>query len=97
MPDFPGGDPALMEYLRQNLRYPTPAQNAGIQGTVWVEFVVGKGGSIEDVHVLRGIGGGCDEEALRVVNQMPDWTPGKQRGFPVKVRFQLPITYTLKN
>lgn len=97
LPDFPGGDVARMEFLRRNIRYPTNAKMAGIQGTVWVGFVVGKDGKIEDAHILRGIGVDCDEEALRVVNQMPAWTPGKQRGIPVKVRFQMPIKYTLKD
>jgi len=97
MPEFPGGDLARMEFLRQNVRYPTKARRAGIQGTVWIEFIVGKTGKIEDAYILRGISPECDEEALRVVNQMPPWNPGKQRGMPVKVRFQIPITFTLRN
>ena len=96
LPEFPGGDPARMDFLRQNIRYPIKEKRAGIQGTVWIEFVVGKDGKIEDAHVLHGIGEGCDEEALRVVNEMPKWTPGKQRGIPVRVRFQMPVTYSLK-
>ena len=96
MPDFPGGDTGRMEFLKQNVRYPTKVKTAGIQGTVWVEFVVGKDGQIEDAQILRGIAAECDEEVLRVVNAMPRWSPGKQRGIPVRVRFQMPITYTLK-
>ncbi len=96
-PSFPGGDTARVAYLMHNVKYPTIARDAGAQGTVWVEFVVGKNGEIEDAHVVRSVGLGCDEEALRVVNEMPKWTPGKQKGLPVKVRFQLPIRYVLKN
>jgi len=97
LPDFPGGDSARREFLGQNVHYPTKAIRAGKQGTVWVEFVVGKDGKIEDAHIIRGIDEECDAEALRVVKQMPEWTPGKQNGLPVRVRFQMPITFTLKN
>ena len=96
-PSFPGGDKARVEYLMQSVKYPSMAKDAGAQGVVWVEFVVGKNGEIEDAQVVRGVGLGCDEEALRVVNEMPKWIPGKQKGLPVKVRFRLPIKYVLKN
>jgi protein TonB len=96
MPTFRGGDDKIYEYLAQNLRYPTMAREAGIQGRVFVTFVVERDGSITDVNVLRGIGGGCDEEAIRVVESMPNWTPGKQRGVPVRVQFNLPIKFTLQ-
>ena len=96
MPSFPGGEEALMKYLADNIQYPAIAKDAGIQGRVYVTFVVDKDGSITDVKVLRGIGGGCDEEAVRVVKNMPKWNPGKQRGKPVKVQYNLPIRYTLR-
>lgn len=95
-PSFPGGDDALYKYLADNLRYPREAREAGIQGRVFVSFVVEKDGSISNVKVLRGIGGGCDEEAVRVVLGMPKWIPGKQRGIPVRVQFNLPIKFTLQ-
>ncbi len=94
-PTFPGGDAALMQYLTNNLRYPTMAREAGIQGTVFVTFVVERDGSITDVRVLRGVGGGLDEEAVRVVRNMPRWTPGRQRGQAVRVQFNLPIRFVL--
>lgn len=94
-PEFPGGDAARIQYLRDNIEYPTMARDAGIEGTVFVSFVVEPDGSITNVRVLRGIGGGCDEEALRVVRNMPNWHPGRQRGRAVRVRFTLPIRFTL--
>lgn len=94
-PEFPGGQAALMQYLQSNLRYPTMAREAGIQGTVFVTFVVERDGSITDVRVLRGVGGGLDEEAIRVVRNMPAWTPGRQRGQAVRVQFNLPIRFVL--
>jgi protein TonB len=96
MPTFPGGEEKIYKYLADNLRYPEMAREAGIQGRVFVTFVVERDGSITDVRVLRGIGGGCDEEAVRVVENMPVWSPGKQRGIPVRVQFNLPIKFTLQ-
>lgn len=96
MPSFPGGEAKLFEYLGKNIKYPQIAKEAGISGIVYVNFVVGTNGKINDVKVLRGIGGGCDEEAIRVVKNMPQWTPGKQRGKPVKVSYNLPIRFSLK-
>ena len=95
MPVFPGGEAALYKYLAENTRYPEMARSAGISGTVYVSFVVEKDGYIADVQLLRGIGGGCDEEAIRVVKNMPHWTPGKQRNIPVRVLFSLGIKFTL--
>ncbi len=95
MPGFPGGDVARMKYLRDNMKYPQMARESGIQGKVFVTFVVEKDGKVTDVRVLRGIGGGCDEEAIRVVKSMPKWNPGKQRGKPVRVQFNLPIIFKL--
>ena len=96
MPEFPGGMKVLMNYLHENLKYPSLAKETGIQGRVFVAFVIETDGSISDVQVLRGIGGGCDQEAIRVVQNMPKWIPGKQRGIPVRVRFNLPIKFTLQ-
>ena len=96
MPSFPGGDGAMLSYLGKNIKYPTLAKDGGIQGTVYVTFVVEKDGRVSDVKVLRGIGGGCDEEAIRVVKSMPRWTPGKQRGKPVKVQYNLPCRFVLQ-
>ncbi|MBX2980065.1 MAG: energy transducer TonB [Flavobacteriales bacterium] len=93
MPEFPGGKEALLEYLQKNVVYPPKAQAAGISGTVYVTFVVRPDGSITDAKVLRGIGGGCDEEAQRVVKSMPNWKPGTQRGVAVPVQYNLPVRF----
>jgi protein TonB len=94
-PNPPGGMEGWNKYLNKNLKYPTQARRMGIEGTVYVVFVVNTDGSIVDVDILRGIGGGCDEEALRVVKAAPKWEPGKQRGRPVRVRMRLPIKFKL--
>ena len=94
-PNFPGGDEARILYLKDNIKYPQMARESGIQGTVYVTFVVERNGSVTDVKVLRGIGGGCDEEAIRVIQNMPKWNAGKQRGKPVRVQFNMPIKFTL--
>lgn len=96
MPQFPGGDAALLTYLGENIKYPRMALESGIQGKVFVTFVVEKDGHISDVRVLRGIGGGCDEEAIRVVQSMPQWTPGRQRNMAVRVQFNLPVRFILR-
>lgn len=96
MPSFPGGEEELFKYLGKNIKYPAMAKDAGIKGMVYVNFVVYEDGSIKDVKVLRGIGGGCDEEAIRVVEKMPKWSPGKQRGKNVRVSYNLPIRFTLR-
>lgn len=84
MPEFPGGTGELYKYLGNSIKYPPLAKESGIQGRVFVNFVVEPDGSISNVKVLRGIGGGCDEEAIRVVENMPSWKPGKQRGKAVR-------------
>lgn len=94
-PEFPGGDVARVHYFSNQIKYPEQAKENGIQGIVYIGFVVEPDGSISNVSVLRGIGGGCDEEAVRVVKQMPAWKPGKQRNIPVRVRFTLPVRFTL--
>ncbi len=96
MPHFPGGEKALMKYLATHIKYPALAKESGIQGRVFINFVVEPNGKIDHVKVLRGIGGGCDEEAVRVVEGMPRWIPGRQRGKPVRVSFNLPIKFTLE-
>ena len=95
-PEFPGGMEAFYKYLAENVHYPEQAKKEQIQGRVFITFVVEKDGSISSAKVLRGIGGGCDEEALRVVNAMPKWTPGKMRGEVVRVNYNLPITFKLQ-
>jgi protein TonB len=95
MPEYPGGEQAMYKWLGKNIKYPQVAKENGIEGKVFVRFIVDQTGKVKDAQVVRGIGGGCDEEALRVVNQMPDWKPGKQRGKPVKVQFTIPIHFQL--
>ncbi|MBU2649876.1 MAG: energy transducer TonB [Bacteroidetes bacterium] len=96
MPEFPGGIEKLYAYLGANIKYPQMARESGIQGTVYVTFVVERDGSVSDIKVLRGIGGGCDEEAIRVIQSMPKWNPGKQRGKPVRVQYNLPVRFILQ-
>lgn len=96
MPEFPGGEPALYKFLSENVSYPETAKAAGISGKVYITFVVEKDGSITDVKLLRGIGGGCDQEALKAVNKMPRWKPGLQRNHTVRVQFVIDIKFTLE-
>ncbi len=94
-PSFPGGDRAFYKYISKKMKYPSQARRMGIEGKVFVQFVVDKAGNITNVKVIRGVGAGCDEEAARVIRSSPKWTPGKQRGKAVKVRMVLPITFKL--
>jgi protein TonB len=96
MPSFPDGDAARIKYINEHFRYPAIAKENGIEGTVVVQFVVTKEGDIQNVKVVRGIGGGCDEEAVRVVRSMPNWKPGKHNGKAVPVSFTLPIRLKLE-
>lgn len=96
MPQFPGGEAKLMEFIGKSIKFPTMARENGITGTVIVNFVVDKNGNIQNPNILRGIGGGCDEEAIRVIKSMPQWTPGKQRGQPVSVSYNIPIRFQLR-
>lgn len=96
-PTFPGGEKALFEYIRRNLRYPVQAKDAGIHGTVIVRFVIAPDGSITNIEIIRGIGGGCDEESKRVVANMPKWNPGKQNNRAVPVSYNLPLRFQLNN
>ena len=95
MPEFPGGAEKFMEYLSSNIKYPEEAKEKGISGRVFIQFVVEKDGSVSNVKVMKGIGGGCDEEAVRVVKAMPKWKPGKQKGKPVRVNYILPVSFKL--
>ena len=96
MPQFPGGEQAMLDYVSKNIVYPQEAQEKGISGRVFVSFVVEKDGSINEVQVMRGIGGGCDEEAVRVIKAMPKWKPGKMKGELVRVSYMMPIVFKLQ-
>ncbi|WP_426490175.1 TonB family protein [Hymenobacter sp. 102] len=93
MPEFAGGTAALTKYLQRNLHYPAQALRAGVEGKVFISFTVNTDGSIQDVTVLKGLGYGTDEEASRVIRQMPAWKPGYQNHRAVPVRYSLPITF----
>ena len=94
-PEPQGGMQAFYEYVGKNLKYPSQARRMGIEGKVFVQFVVNTDGTLTDVQAIKGIGAGCDDEAVRVVKTAPKWKPGKQRGKPVRVRMVLPITFKL--
>ena len=94
-PEPQGGIQAFYEYVGKNMKYPSQARRMGIEGKVFVQFVVDKDGTITQVQAIKGIGAGCDEEAVRVLQNAPKWKPGKQRGRPVRVRMVLPITFKL--
>jgi len=94
-PEFPNGEDSLVKFLQENIKYPEEAIKLGVQGKVFVTFVVEEDGSFSDVRIVRGIGGGCDEEAIRLVKAMPKWLPGKQRGTPVRVQYNLPVMFIL--
>ena len=96
MPEFPGGQGALLQYLAKSIKYPVIAQENGIQGRVSCSFVVNKDGSIVDAEVIRGVDPSLDKEALHVINSMPKWSPGKQRGKPVRVKYTVPVTFRLQ-
>jgi periplasmic protein TonB len=93
---FIGGNAEMAKFLQKNLKYPRQASNAGISGKVFLSFIIDRNGEISDVAVIKGIGFGCDEEAMRVVKAMPKWSPGKQSGRAVKSRFNLPIVFALE-
>jgi TonB family protein len=95
MPEYPGGQDAMMNYMISSIKYPAEAMKKKIVGTVYVSFIVEKDGSVTHVKVIRGIGGGCDEESIRVVKEMPKWIPGKQKGKTVRCQFNLPVKYAL--
>ncbi len=97
MPEFPGGTEALYTFLAGNIKYPQVARESNIQGTVFVTFVIEQDGTVSNATILRGIGGGCDNEAVRVVQKMPKWSPGKNSlGRPVRVQMNLPVKFVLQ-
>ena len=96
MPSFPGGQGALLEYLASHVKYPVVAQENGVQGRVVVSFVVERDGSITDVRVVRSVDPSLDREAARVVSSMPRWTPGKQNGSAVRVKYNVPVSFRLQ-
>ena len=96
MPSFPGGQRALMSRINSNLKYPVAAEENGIQGKVLCSFVVERDGSISDVRVVRGVDPSLDREAVRVLKQMPHWIPGKKNGSVVRVRINVPVTFSLQ-
>ena len=95
-PQFPGGQAELMSWLGKNIRYPVIAQENGIQGRVICQFVVGSDGSVRDIKVVRSLDPSCDKEAVRVIQSMPKWIPGRQNGKAVSVRYTLPVMFRLQ-
>ena len=95
MPEFPGGEKAMFKYISTNVQYPAEAIEAGASGVVHLSFVVEQNGEVSHARVLRGVGHGCDEEALRVVNSMPAWAPGRQGGVAVRTQYNLPVRFSL--
>ena len=95
MPQFPGGPSALFEYLSNNLQYPVVAEENGVQGRVIVTFIVEKDGSISNAKVVKAVDPSLDKEAIRLVESMPNWIPGKQNGEPVRVKYTVPVTFRL--
>ena len=93
MPEFQGGEKALYSFLADNIKYPVQAMDSCISGTVYLKFIVNENGSVSDVVLLKGIGYGCDLEAIRVVNLMPDWIPGNQDGKNINIYYSLPIKF----
>ncbi|NPA36411.1 MAG: energy transducer TonB [Chlorobi bacterium] len=96
MPEFPGGETALHQYIAKSIKYPVIAQENGIQGRVYVSFVINAKGEVTDIKIARGVDPALDKEAIRVIKNMPKWKPGKQRGKPVKVSFTVPINFVLQ-
>jgi len=97
VPLFPGGMEAFYHFLAKNMRYPAVARENGVQGKVILAFIVEIDGTLTDLHLTRGIGGGCDEEAMRVFKMSPPWVPGKKNGHPVRVAYSVPISFALSN
>lgn len=95
MPEFPGGEAKLLEYLAKNIKYPERAREQGVQGKCIIEFVINKDGSVVEPKVVRSLEAQCDNEAMRVIRTMPKWKPGKQRGKPVRVKYTVPVQFKL--
>jgi protein TonB len=96
-PEFPGGMPKFYAYLQKTMKYPAMAQENNVQGKVFLSFVVEKDGKLTDIQVTRGLGSGCDEEAIRVLKASPRWVPGVQNGKPVRVKYNINVNFTLAN
>lgn len=96
MPTFPGGEFKMYEFLAMNIRYPQRARQDGYSGTVYVRFIVEPDGTITNIEVAKGVGGGCSEEAVRVVKMMPKWIPGEAFGKKVRVTYTLPVNFRLQ-
>lgn len=94
-PTFPGGETAWVKFIRSNLTYPAKARRMGVEGKVFVKCVIERDGTVSHTEVIKGVGAGCDEEALRVIRLSPPWIPGKQRGKPVRVIYTFPVTFKL--
>ncbi len=97
LPEFPGGEEALKNYIAEHVKYPEEAKKNGISGKVFVTFTVSKEGKVMDAEIAKGKNASLDQEALRVINDLPDWTPGKQKGKAVNVQYTLPINFALEN
>lgn len=97
MPEYPGGNEAMFKFLAENIKYPLLARESAVQGTVYISFVITEKGEVTDIKVIRGVGTGLDEEAVRVVKMMPRWKPGKQSGKEVRVQYTLPIRFSLSD
>jgi len=95
-PEFPGGKKALMRYIRESVRYPEAAKKAGVTGRVFASFVIDTVGQVSQVQILKGLGYGCDEEAVQIVSGLPRWKPGTQSGRVVAVKYNLPIDFPPK-
>ena len=95
MPLFPGGDKALFTFLQSNISYPIEARKNKIEGKVSISFTIGRDGAVKNVTLVRGIGSGCDEEAMRVISAMPKWTPGQYQGRPASIQYNLPVHFSL--
>lgn len=96
MPEFPDGEQAFNDFLRKNIRYPILAKENNIMGKVFASFIVNTDGSISDIKIVRAIGGGCDEEVIRVLGLMPNWKPGEVSGKAVKVKYMVPVNFIIK-
>ena len=97
MPEFPGGDKELYQFIADNVKYPAEAKEKGIRGIVYVNFIVEPDGSLSNIKVLKGVGGGCDEEAIRIVESMPKFKPGMQNGEAVRVSYTIPVIFRLED
>lgn len=94
-PSYPGGEKERMTFLQRNIMYPAEARNKKVQGTIYVSFIVERNGRLSNIKILKGIGYGCDEEAIRVLKLMPPWNPGMQNGNTVRVQLVIPLVFTL--